>query len=341
MTRLFIVMLASAALVVAAIAHETKPAGNAAPAAKQTGVPGKGHDHGNNDDRGSSRGAEGHGDKGHGHAQPGIVQISDAKLAAAGIEVLTATAGTLRNAIILNGILQPNQEALVQVTPRFPGVVREIKKSIGDSVEKGELLARVESNQSLSVYEMRAPMSGTVIDRQISLGEYASEQKPAFIVADMSTVWVDLSVYRRDLSRVRIGDTVQIDVGDGGAPIAARLSYVSPVGNTDTQSALVRAVVANEGMRLRTGLFVSARLVLSARQVPVVVQTTALQTVDNKNVVFVRHGDTFAARAIEIGARDAEHVEIVSGLSDGDRYAATNSFVVKAELGKGEASHDH
>jgi cobalt-zinc-cadmium efflux system membrane fusion protein len=329
MIRFFVALLLSAAIVGAAIAHEKTPAGNAAPAAKHPDAPNQSH------------GDQGHGDKGHGHAQPGIVQISDAKLAAAGIEVLTATAGTLRNAIILNGILQPNQEALVQVTPRFPGVVREIKKSIGDSVEKGELLAKVESNQSLTVYEMRAPISGTVIDRQISLGEYASEQKPAFVVADMSTVWVDLSVYRRDLPRVRIGDTVLIDVGDGGAPIEARLSYVSPVGNTDTQSALVRAVVDNKAMRLRTGLFVSARLLLSARQVPVVVKTSALQTVDNKNVVFVRHGDTFAARAIEIGARDAEHVEIVSGLRDGDRYAATNSFVVKAELGKGEASHDH
>jgi cobalt-zinc-cadmium efflux system membrane fusion protein len=188
---------------------------------------------------------------------------------------------------------------------------------------------------------MRAPISGTVIDRQISLGEYASEQKPAFIVADISTVWVDLSVYRRDIARVRIGDTVQIDVGDGGAPIEAQLSYVSPVGSSDTQSALVRAVVANENMRLRTGLFVSARLILAAKQVPVAVKGTALQTVENKSVVFVRNGEKFETREVEIGQRDYENVEIVFGLMDGDRYAAKNSFVVKAELGKGEASHDH
>jgi membrane fusion protein, heavy metal efflux system len=307
------------------------PSSNAAPAAKASE---KGHGSKGHSDKGG-------GDKGHAHAEEGVVQMSDAKVAAAGIEILTAAPGTLRNSIILNGILQPNQEALVQVTPRFPGVVREIKKRIGDTVEKGELLAKIESNQSLSVYEMRAPISGTVIDRQISLGEYASEQKPAFIVADISTVWVDLSVYRRDLARVRIGDTVQIDVGDGGSPIEAQLSYVSPVGSSDTQSALVRAVVANEGMRLRTGLFVSARLILSAKQVPVAVKATALQTVDNKNVVFVRNGEKFETREVEIGSRDFENVEIVFGLMDGDRYAAKNSFVVKAELGKGEASHDH
>lgn len=328
MNKPLMMLLAAAAIAVGAGVYVNTSISNAGPAAK--------------DAKGAKAGDKGYGEKGHAaHGEEGVVQMPDSKVAAAGIEILTAAAGTLRNSIILNGILQPNQEALVQVTPRFPGVVREIRKRIGDTVEKGELLAKIESNQSLSVYEMRAPISGTVIDRQISLGEYASEQKPAFIVADISTVWVDLSVYRRDLPRVRIGDTVQIDVGDGGAPIEAQLSYVSPVGSSDTQSALVRAVVANEGMRLRTGLFVSARLVLSAKQVPVAVKGTALQTVENKNVVFVRNGEKFEAREVEIGDRDFENVEIVFGLMDGDRYAAKNSFVVKAELGKSEASHDH
>jgi cobalt-zinc-cadmium efflux system membrane fusion protein len=267
--------------------------------------------------------------------------MSDARVASSNIEILSARSETLHDSLVLNGILQPNQETLVQVTPRFPGVVREIKKRIGDTVEKGELLAKIESNQSLSVYEMRAPISGTVIDRQISLGEYASEQKPAFIVADISTVWVDLSVYRRNLPRVRIGDKILIDVGDGGKPIEASLSYISPVGSSDTQSALARAVVPNIDMRLRTGLFVSARLILSAKPVAIAVRASAIQTVENRSVVFVRSGDKFEARDVELGARDSDNVEILFGLLDGDRYAAKNSFIVKAELGKGSASHEH
>lgn len=279
-------------------------------------------------------------EKEKGHGGEGV-EMSDAKVAAAGIEIVTASKGVLRDALQLNGILQPNQEALVQVTPRFPGVVREIKKRIGDQVEKGELLAKIESNQSLTVYEMRAPIAGTVIDRQISLGEYASEQKPAFTVADISTVWVDLSVYRRDLPRVKLGDTVLIDIGDGGKPIEAKLSYISPIGSSDTQSALARAVVSNDDLRLRTGLFVSARLTLTAKQVPIVVKSEALQTVENRNVVFVRSGTKFEIRDVELGARDPEQIEIVFGLLEGDKYAARNSFIVKAELAKGSASHEH
>lgn len=285
------------------------------------------------------KGEKGHDEKGHG--DEGVVEMSDARVASSNIEILSARSETLHDSLVLNGILQPNQETLVQVTPRFPGVVREIKKRIGDTVEKGELLAKIESNQSLRVYEMRAPISGTVIDRQISLGEYASEQKPAFIVADISTVWVDLSVYRRNLPRVRIGDKILIDVGDGGKPIEASLSYISPVGSSDTQSALARAVVPNIDMRLRTGLFVSARLILSAKPVAIAVRASAIQTVENRSVVFVRNGDKFEARDVELGARDSDNVEILFGLLDGDRYAAKNSFIVKAELGKGSASHEH
>ncbi|WNV10284.1 divalent metal ion exporter adaptor subunit IhpB [Tardiphaga sp. 709] len=286
-----------------------------------------------------AKGEKGHDEKGHG--EEGVVEMSDARVASSNIEILSAKSETLHDSLVLNGILQPNQETLVQVTPRFPGVVREIKKRIGDTVEKGELLAKIESNQSLSVYEMRAPISGTVIDRQISLGEYASEQKPAFIVADISTVWVDLSVYRRNLPRVRIGDKILIDVGDGGKPIEASLSYISPVGSSDTQSALARAVVPNIDMRLRTGLFVSARLILSAKPVAIAVRASAIQTVENRSVVFVRSGDKFEARDVELGARDSDNVEILFGLLDGDKYAAKNSFIVKAELGKGSASHEH
>lgn len=227
------------------------------------------------------------------------VALSDAKVEASGIELAKASSGVLRNSMFLNGIVQPNQELLVQVTPRFAGIVRDVRKRIGDKVQKGDILAIIESNQSLTPYELKASLAGTVIDRQITLGEYASEQKPAFVVADLSTVWVDFSVYRRDLNRVSVGDEVLIDPADGGTPIGAKISYLSPVGSSDTQSAIARAVVPNTGQRLRPGLFVTGRLTLSAKKVGVAVKSSALQTVENRTVVFVRNGDKFEARDVE------------------------------------------
>ena len=264
------------------------------------------------------------------HAADRIL-ISDVKLAAAGVLLAEAGPATLSDTLQFNGLLRANQEAVVQVTPRFPGIVRAIRKRIGDAAAKDEALASIESNQSLTVYELKAPISGTVIERQISLGEYASEQKPAFVVADLSSIWVDLSIYRQ----------VLIDPEDGAGDIKGSISYVAPVGASDTQTALARVVLPNTDGRLRPGLFVTARLVLAKRNVAVAVRAGAIQTLENKTVVFVReNGDKIEARPVQLGEADQKFVEIKAGLSAGEHYVAENSFVVKAEMGKGEGDHD-
>ena len=267
-------------------------------------------------------------------------QMSDARVAAAGMSLETVKPATLNDVLVLNGIIRENQENLVQVTPRFPGIVRLIQKRIGDNVRKDELMARIESNQSLTAYDLKAPIDGTVIDRQVSLGEYASEQKPAFTIANLSSVWVDLSVYSKDLQRVRVGDRVEIDLEDGMPPVTGQISYLAPIGSSETQSAVARAVVPNSTGRLRPGLFVRGRVALSNRRAAIAVKVTALQTLDDKPVVFVREGEKLEARSVKTGDRDKEHVEILEGLSTGELYVAENSFVVKAEIGKSEAEHE-
>lgn len=269
------------------------------------------------------------------------IRISDVKLAAAGVTLAEAAGATLTDTLAFNGLLRANQEAVVQVTPRFPGIARSILKRIGDRVSKDDLLASIESNQSLTAYDLKAPIGGTIIARQISLGEYASEQKPAFVIADLSTIWVDLSIYRQDLKRVRLGDEVLIDPDDGRGEIRGAISYVAPVGSSETQTALARVVLANADGRLRPGLFVTARLVLAKRNVAVAVRKAAIQTLESRTVVFVREeADKIEARPVELGESDPGLVEIRAGLSAGERYVAENSFVVKAEMGKGDADHD-
>ena len=212
--------------------------------------------------------SKGHGaEKGHDDHDEGV-KLTDAQIAAAGIEMLTAGPRELRDILRLNGMIQPNQEAMVKVTPRFPGVIRSMRKRLGDKVKKDEVLATIESNQSLTTYELKAPIDGTVIDRDGTLGEFAAEARPLFTIADLSTMWIDFAVYRRDFAKVRLGDAVSIDVEDGGPPIEAKIDYVSPIGASDTQSSIARAVVPNDG-RLRPGLFVDGRVVLSAKPVDV------------------------------------------------------------------------
>ncbi|MFD1330842.1 divalent metal ion exporter adaptor subunit IhpB [Methylopila musalis] len=302
---------------------------------------GSGEDDGHGHDAPKPRADAGNDGHGHGAELPeGVVAFDDARLRAAGIALGEAGASTLREELQLNGIVRANQEAVVQVTPRFPGIVRTLARRLGDEVRKGDLLAVVESNQSLTTYDLKAPMAGVVTERQASLGEYVSEQKPAFVITDLSTLWVDFSVYRRDLARVAVGGTVRIDPEDGGEPIEATISYLSPIGAADTQSAVARAVIPNDG-RFRPGLFATGAVATAEQPVPLAVSLDAVQSLEGRDVVFVREGDRFAARDVTLGRRDGRTVEVVTGLKGGESYASKNSFVVKAELAKGSASHEH
>ena len=89
--------------------------------------------------------------------------------------------------------------------PRFPGVVRSVHKRLGDAVARGDLLAMIESNESLQPFELRAPLAGTVIAKDVAPGEFVSTERELFQIADLASVWVDLDVYRRDFGRLRVG----------------------------------------------------------------------------------------------------------------------------------------
>jgi cobalt-zinc-cadmium efflux system membrane fusion protein len=269
------------------------------------------------------------------------VTLEPEQIAAAGIAVATAGPATIHERVVLNGRIAANEDALAHVMPRFPGVVRSVEKRLGDGVEKGDRLAVIESNESLHTYELRAPFSGTVIARDIAPGEFVSTERQVFEIADLSTIWVDLDVYRRDFARLRAGQRVRIDAGDGSPIAESALSYLSPVGSVNTQTLLARAVLDNPDGTWRPGLFVTAEVEVSGAEVPVAVAGDAVQRLRDWDVVFVAEGNVFEAQPVVLGRRDGTQVEVISGLEAGRRYAAAGSFVVKAEIGKSGASHDH
>ena len=269
------------------------------------------------------------------------VTLAPEQLEAAGITVATAEPATIRERVVLNGRIAPNDDAVAHVMPRFPGVVRSVHKRLGDEVTRGELLAAIESNESLQPFELRAPLAGTVVEKDVSPGEFVSTERELFRIADLRTVWVDLDVYRRDFGRLRLGQPVRIDAGDGSPPVESTLAYLSPIGSVNTQTLLARAVLPNPDRSWRPGLFVTAEVEVGASPVPVAVEVDALQRLRDWDVVFLAANDVFEAQPVELGRRDATHAEIVSGLAAGQRYVAAGSFVLKAEAGKSGATHDH
>jgi cobalt-zinc-cadmium efflux system membrane fusion protein len=256
-----------------------------------------------------------------------------------GVRVVAAAAGTVDIGFDLPGEVRPNGDRLAHLAPRFPGLVREVRKGAGDPIRAGEVLALVES-EALAVFELKAAFDGIVVDRHIAPGEAISRDTPAFIVADLSTVWVDVHVYQAALPGLRIGQPVRVAAPAGGPEAEGQVSYIAPIVDQATRTASARVVLPNPEGRWRPGLFVTVTI-LDPVAAAVVVPRTAVHDLEGQPVVFVAAGEYFEPRPVAVGRTGRTKAEITSGLATGERFADAGSFLVKAELGKGAAGHDH
>ena len=372
---------------------------------------------------GGSHEAHGHAAEGSGdgeHADGGAVQLTEREMREFGVELRTAEADTLPLGLNLPGEVVFNPDQVAHVTPRVPGVVREVVKDIGDRVQAGDVLAVLDSRElaqakssylaaqaklelaqanfererklfeqeiapeaeflqarqalreaevdlqlaerelhalglseqqvadlpqqgeeGLTRYELAAPIAGTIIRRHITRGEVIPAQpaEPPFVIADPSTVWVRLTVYPKNLGQVRPGQQVRITANNTNASATGTIDYVSPQVSEGTRTAEARVVLPNEGGVWRPGQFVSGEVRLSDTRADVVVPASALQTVEGETVVYVQTPEGFEARPVEVGRRSQQRVEIAAGLKPGERYAATNTFTLKAEQGRGLLEH--
>lgn len=291
-----------------------------------------------------------HGQTHHGHGEEAgehsghRVKLTPEQFANAHVTVEEASPATIETLISVYGKVAPNEEALVRVVPRFPGVVKAVNKRLGDEVHRGEILARIESNESLKSYDVLSEIDGTIIQKDITLGELVKDDKTIFTVANLDTVWIDLNIFRRDFGALALGSRVEFHTGEGHVAgekhIQAKVNYISPFGSEGSQTMLARCVVPNKEGILRPGLYVDGEVVTGEVHAAVAIKNSALQEMDGKTVVFVQEGDAFAAREVRLGVKDNQRTQVTSGLAAGERYVAENSFIIKAELGKSEAEHE-
>jgi len=190
-------------------------------------------------------------------------------------------------------------------------------------------------------YPITAPFDGTVIEKHITLGSVVKDDTVAYVIADLRSVWVNVSVYAKDLPLVRQGQPVSIAAGDGIPDAQGSIAYIAPVVDEQTRTALARAVLPNPNGSWRPGLFVTAMIEVGATDVPLMIPREAVQTVEGKATVFVQTPEGFEARPVTLGRANETHVEVLTGLEPGERYAASETFILKAELAKGEATHQH
>ena len=267
--------------------------------------------------------------------------ISAAAAERAGVVLEFAGPATMRETLAVYGQIKLNANRVARAAPRFGGIVREARKALGDSVEAGEVVAIVETNQSLVAIEVKAPIAGIIVDRNINVGESVTDGATLYTIADLADVWVDLNVPKRDQARVKLGQVTSILADDGGPAAVGQISWISPISSAEAQTLVARVVLDNTDRRWRPGLFVKAEVTVSESVAAVAVRESALQTLFDFNVVFTQHGDVYQARPLELGRHAQGFVEVLQGLHAGESYVTENSFLIKADIGKSSASHDH
>ncbi|MFZ2447453.1 MAG: efflux RND transporter periplasmic adaptor subunit [Syntrophobacteraceae bacterium] len=339
----------------------------------------------------------------------------------AGIEVGLAESGQIQNELSLPGVVALNEDRKAHILPRVPGVVREVRKGLGDTVRQGEVMAVIESGELAEVkaeylaarektalahakfvreerlwkkkisaeqeylearqelaeskialrsaeqklhvigltheqldqlprasdlyftrFEITAPFNSTVIEKHITLGEMVKDDSDIFMLADLGTVWVNLTVYQKDLPRVKKGQRVLISLGqEGDEQAEGKIAYVQPVVKEETRTATATVFLPNPEGNWRPGMFVTAKVLTESATAPIVVPQSAIQTVEGKTVVFVRTKEGFEPRPVATGRATNGNTEITSGLSRGERYAVKGTFTLKAQLSKGAFGDGH
>lgn len=257
------------------------------------------------------------------------------------IETAAAGPARIRQTLVLQGSVEYDVERVRRAMARYPGMIVSLSARIGDRVEAGDVLARVESDDSLQTYAIRAPIDGVVIKQLANAGETTGDGI-LYVVADLNRVWVDLAVFRGDQSRVQVGQPVRVRSLDGALKTEAEVGYIAPVSSATSQTSTARIFLQNSSDVWRPGMAVTGEVIVHEETVPLAVRNSALQTFEDADVVFVRvDEDIYKAARLELGRSDGEHTEVLSGLAPGAEYVVENSYLIKADLTKGSAEHAH
>jgi len=217
--------------------------------------------------------------------------------------------------------------------------LREAEIEAQTAKAKLSALGAGETDGALNRYVLRAPFDGVVVEKHIAQGEAVKEDANVFLLSDLSSVWVEVVLTPGDLDAVRVGEAVTIASSANDTRATGKVGYVGNLLGEQTRTAKARVVIANPNLAWRPGLFVNATMARGEKKVPVAVPVDAVQSMDGKSVVFIQTTRGFKAQTVKTGISDGKLTEIVEGLAPGTPYAASGSFVLKAEQGKEGTDH--
>ncbi len=271
----------------------------------------------------------------------GRTTIAQAQADAAGVAVEPTGPAKIIETVTLAGRVELQPHGRAEVGAWFPGRIVEMTKKIGEAVDEGELLARVTASESLQTYEIPAPISGVVVERLANVGDVATSDHALYLIADATKVHAEFYVYPRDAERLRAGQVVTVKSLSGDTSIDADIETILPSADMMTQTVIAHVELPNDDLAWRPGQAVEGVVVVGEEKVPLAVKTEALQRFRDFTVVYARVGETYEVRMLELGRRTPEWTEVLGGIDPGVEYVTENAFLIRQDVEKSGASHDH
>lgn len=198
-------------------------------------------------------------------------------------------------------------------------------------------------DQPISNFALRAPISGRIVERHATIGEVVESKKSLFVIADLSTVWILLDIYERDIPRVNLEQTALIAAPGLEEPVKGRVTYLGDIVDAETRTIKARVEVKNPELRLKPGMFVQVKLIESSEsQAVLLVPEAAVQRMDSETVVFVQEKPLhFEKRNVLLGSRSGSRIVILRGLEAGEKVVIDGSFWLKSQLSKSKLGGGH
>ena len=271
----------------------------------------------------------------------GRTTIAQDQADAAGVKVEPAGAASIDQIVALTGRVELQPEGKAEVRAWYPGRIVTMSRSIGDRVEKGQTLATVTSSESLQTYAIPAPISGIIMERNATPGDVAGSA-PLYVIADPRKLHAEFFIYPRDAERLRAGQPVTVTSIGGASTLKSKIEVVLPTSDMLTQTVIAHVELPNpDGVTWRPGQAVEGNVIVAADDVPLAVRTRALQRFRDFTVVYARVDETYEVRMLELGRQSPEWTEILGGIAPGEVYVSDNAFLIRADIEKSGASHDH
>jgi cobalt-zinc-cadmium efflux system membrane fusion protein len=271
----------------------------------------------------------------------GRTTIDPAAAEAGGVRTEVAGPVLMAEFVDMPGRVEITPEGQGEVRAWYPGRIMAMTAQLGQQVRKGQLLARVESSNSLQTYSITAPISGTIVEKNANVGGVASDD-PIYVIADPDKLHAEFFVYPRDAERVRVGQRVEVRSLDGQTRLTAPVEAILPTADVASQTLMAHVhLPSGASASFRPGMAVEGSFQVATQQAPLAVRTKALQRFRDFTVVFAKVGNTYEVRMLQLGRQTPEWTEVLGGLDPGTEYVTDGAFLIRADIEKSGASHDH